>query len=109
MEDGQLLTQEELGHLKSCNHCFEGWGDCLIESGRRLEGTELRNHPSCMSLVISNWRCRCGIRIKLVAEMTATNPAATIAVACPMCEDERVVCADKVISVMAENSSGEVA
>ena len=37
MEDDLLLTPEEFDHLEACHDCFEGWADCLVESGRRLQ------------------------------------------------------------------------
>ena len=40
IEEDLQLTPEELGHLKSCHDCFEGWADCLVESGRRIQGQE---------------------------------------------------------------------
>jgi hypothetical protein len=46
LEDDRLLTLEELGHLESCHDCFDGWADCLVESGRIQEQEYAQSAPS---------------------------------------------------------------
>jgi hypothetical protein len=47
MRDDVLLTPEEFDHLKGCHNCFEGWADCLAESGRRLREQEYDMVDGC--------------------------------------------------------------
>jgi hypothetical protein len=35
--DDLLLTSDELDHLEWCRDCVERWGECITESGRRIE------------------------------------------------------------------------
>lgn len=58
-----------------------------------------------MSVTVSNWLCRCGMRIKVVAETSGENRSVTVMVACPKCGDEQTVYGDKLISVTAEKPS----
>ena len=48
-----------------------------------------------MMLGVSEWRCSCGLRVKVVAEGTGTE----IVVSCPNCGKENTVTADHIISV----------
>jgi hypothetical protein len=45
------------------------------------------------------WRCKCGIRIKVVGETSKSDPTAKAVVKCPECGDEQIIAASKVVSV----------
>jgi hypothetical protein len=35
--DNLLLTPDEFDHLEWCRDCVERWGECITESGRRIQ------------------------------------------------------------------------
>jgi len=45
------------------------------------------------------WRCKCGTRVKVLAEAYINQPPATQIAACPACGEPHTVQADKIISV----------
>jgi len=52
--------------------------------------------------VVFSWRCKCGIRIKVIGETQKRNPTATSLVKCPRCNDEQTVTASNIISVVQD-------
>jgi len=54
---------------------------------------------------VSTWRCKCGVRIKVVAEAHENKPAATQTAVCPSCGDEQAVYGEKIISITAEKDA----
>jgi len=58
-----------------------------------------------MPKLVSGWRCKCGVRITVVAEMAMEELPEPVSVACPKCGDAHTIDADKVISIIAERAS----
>jgi hypothetical protein len=50
-----------------------------------------------MARLVALWRCKCGTRVKVVAE-ACSSPSGQMA-SCPKCRDPHVIHADKIISV----------
>jgi len=48
---------------------------------------------------VATWRCKCGIRIKVTAEIDTNAPLKTQVATCPHCGDGQTVYADKIITV----------
>jgi hypothetical protein len=48
---------------------------------------------------VFSWRCKCGVRVKVVGETDSDNPTAKTTVICPSCADEQIIGASKVLSV----------
>jgi hypothetical protein len=55
-----------------------------------------------MITIVATWRCKCGTRVKVIAETDRAKPTATVIAACPDCGDEQEVYAHRVISVVSE-------
>jgi ribosomal protein S27E len=51
---------------------------------------------------VSTWRCKCGVRIKVVTEHDPKTPGDKIEVKCPSCGDKQMVYGSKVISLTKE-------
>ena len=49
--------------------------------------------------IIASWRCKCGIRVKVVAEADPSQPPATQTAVCPNCGESRAIQGDKLVSV----------
>jgi hypothetical protein len=49
-------------------------------------------------VLLAFWRCKCGIRVKVVAEEDASSSNKQIA-SCPKCREPHEILADKIISV----------
>jgi len=49
--------------------------------------------------VVASWRCKCGIRVKVLAEVDPSQPPATQIASCPKCGDSQSVEGDKIVSV----------
>ncbi len=56
-----------------------------------------------MARMVTLWRCKCGTRIKVVAE-TGSIPSASQTASCPTCREPHTVHADKIISVIEDMS-----
>ena len=59
--------------------------------------------------IVASWRCKCGIRVKVVAEVDPSQPPARQVAACPNCGESRNVQADKIISVTEDISEASPA
>ena len=52
---------------------------------------------------VSMWRCKCGVRVKVISEADRKAPPATpIMIACPSCGDGQAIPANRIISVANE-------
>ena len=56
-----------------------------------------------MARTVALWRCKCGTRVKVVAE-TDSTPSATQTISCPTCRDPHSINAAKIISVTKDMS-----
>jgi hypothetical protein len=54
--------------------------------------------------IIASWRCKCGIRVKVLAEADPSQPPATQIASCPKCGDSQSVQGDKIVSVTEDIS-----
>ena len=61
-----------------------------------------------MARIVAIWRCKCGTGVKVVAEADSI-PAAKQIASCPKCGDERLIHADKIISVTEDTFDGAAA
>jgi hypothetical protein len=52
-----------------------------------------------MVAIVASWRCKCGIRVKVLAEADPRQPPATQIASCPNCGDSQTVEGDKIVSV----------
>jgi len=59
--------------------------------------------------IVASWRCKCGIRVKVVAEADSTAASATKIASCPSCGHRHPIYADKIISVTEDTSEGSPA
>ena len=57
-----------------------------------------------MANIVVCWLCKCGIRLKVVAESDFSPASATTTALCPKCGDPQPVHADKIISVTEDTS-----
>jgi hypothetical protein len=57
---------------------------------------------------VSTWRCKCGIRIKVIGESDPANAGQTVKAACPKCGDEQVINAMKLVSITTDNEQPEI-
>jgi hypothetical protein len=55
-----------------------------------------------MVRAVFTWRCKCGVRVKVIGETNQKNPMTTSAVKCPACGEEQIIVASKVFSVSEE-------
>jgi len=53
--------------------------------------------------IVALWRCKCGMRVKVVAEADSNRPLATQVALCPKCGEPRFIHAEKIISVIQES------
>jgi hypothetical protein len=49
--------------------------------------------------IIASWRCKCGIRVKVLAEADPSQPPAKQVATCPNCGESQAIQADKIVSV----------
>jgi hypothetical protein len=50
--------------------------------------------------IVAVWRCKCGLRVKVVAEADTNQPPSREVVAsCPKCGEARILHAEKILSV----------
>jgi hypothetical protein len=56
-----------------------------------------------MIMTVATWRCKCGMRIKVVAEIEKERPiTATATASCPDCGETQAIYAHRVVSVTSE-------
>ena len=58
--------------------------------------------------IVSAWRCKCGVRVMIVAERDLDKPTATVTVACPECGDAPVIDAHRMISITHEKGDDQL-
>jgi len=58
--------------------------------------------PPLMIRAVFSWRCRCGVRVKVIGETEQQNSMAESVVKCPRCSNEQIIGTSKVISVIQE-------
>lgn len=63
--------------------------------------------PPAMTTSVSTWRCKCGVRIKVVAEMDIAEmdiaDETTIVVKCPRCGEAQVISAERLVAVSTDS------
>jgi hypothetical protein len=59
--------------------------------------------------IVASWRCKCGIRVKVLAEVDPSQPPARQIASCPNCGESRNVQADEIISVTEDISDASPA
>jgi hypothetical protein len=55
-----------------------------------------------MTRSVSTWRCKCGVRIKVVAEMDIVDDT-TVVVKCPLCDEAQVISAERLVAVSTDS------
>ena len=50
----------------------------------------------------SSWRCKCGIRLKVLTTLDPSKPTDQLPVKCPHCGDQQTVYGYEVISIETE-------
>ena len=55
--------------------------------------------PAVMITTVFTWRCKCGVRVKVIGEVAKVDPTSKAVVKCPKCGEEQTIAASKVISV----------
>jgi len=63
---------------------------------------------AAMITSVSTWRCKCGVRVKVVAEVDHDTPTATVIAACPNCKDRQVVYARRIVEVSHEKGDTSI-
>jgi hypothetical protein len=48
---------------------------------------------------VSIWRCKCGVRVKVVAELDEKNPRAIALASCPNCNEQQMMNANRIITI----------
>src|SRR5262245_17609823 len=59
--------------------------------------------------IVASWRCKCGTRVKVIAEADSTPAFATRIASCPNCGHRHPIHADKIMSVTEDMSDGSSA
>jgi len=54
--------------------------------------------------IAASWRCKCGIRVKVLSQVDPSQPPATRIASCPNCGDSQTVEGDKIVSVTEDIS-----
>jgi hypothetical protein len=49
--------------------------------------------------IVALWRCKCGVRVKVVAEAESNRPPSTQVAISPKCGDTRFIEAEKITSI----------
>ena len=49
---------------------------------------------------VSIWRCKCGVRVKVVAELDENKPRATALASCPNCNELQMMNANRIIATI---------
>jgi len=53
----------------------------------------------------STWRCKCGVRVKVVSQTPKAEPTATQVAACPQCGDKQMIYGKTILSTTAEEEA----
>jgi hypothetical protein len=48
---------------------------------------------------VSVWRCKCGVRVKVVSEVDENKPRATALAPCPNCNELQMMNASRIIAI----------
>jgi len=59
--------------------------------------------------IVASWRCKCGIRVKVLADVDPSQPPATQIASCPKCGDSQSIEGDKIVSVTEDISDASPA
>src|SRR5262249_32889772 len=54
--------------------------------------------------IAASWRCKCGIRVKVLSQVDPSQPTATRIASCSNCGDSQTVEGDKIVSVTEDIS-----
>jgi hypothetical protein len=54
---------------------------------------------------ISTWRCKCGVRVKVVSQTPKAEPTAAGKATCPNCGDSQVIYGKTILSITTENDA----
>jgi len=57
-----------------------------------------------MITMISSWRCKCGVNIKVEGEYERARPLATSIAQCPKCGDRQVIYSGRIITTIVEEA-----
>jgi hypothetical protein len=49
--------------------------------------------------IVAVWRCKCGMRVKVLAEAENNQTSSTQLASCPECGSQQVIHAEKIVSV----------
>jgi hypothetical protein len=60
------------------------------------------NTGALMIPTMFSWRCKCGTRLKVVAEVDETQRTATAVATCPSCGDKQTIHAQRIISITTD-------
>ena len=56
-----------------------------------------------MIMTVATWRCKCGARLKVVAEIEKERPiSATVPASCPDCGDKQAIYAHRIVALSVE-------
>jgi hypothetical protein len=66
-----------------------------------LERTAQAGHHSRKTMIhsVSVWRCKCGVRVKVVAELDENKLRATAFTSCPNCNEPHMMNANRIVLV----------
>ena len=48
---------------------------------------------------VSTWRCKCGVRVKVVSQVDENKPRATALASCPNCNEPQMMNANRIIAI----------
>jgi len=54
--------------------------------------------------IVASWRCKCGIRVSVLAEADPSQPPATQIAICPNCGESQPIQGDKIVSVTEDKA-----
>ena len=54
--------------------------------------------------IVASWRCKCGVRVKVLAEADPSQPPARQIAVCPNCGESQPIQGDKIVSVTQETA-----
>jgi len=58
-----------------------------------------------MTLSVTSWRCKCGVRVKAVAELDGNDATTAVMVNCPQCGDEQTIPAERLVAVVTDSDN----
>jgi len=67
-----------------------------------IAGTAGLACPPHSMTTVSIWRCKCGVRIKVISDLDRDHPSETREVACPKCGHKQKVHGQTIVSVTAQ-------